>query len=289
MKPFFLISFLIAGLSLSGIAQQKPSADKINIMLMGSTHFGQEAFHKQGAAMDLFSADRQNEVADINNQIAKYKPDMILIEREPNEQHTVDSLYQLFKTGKMKFTDLDHGRAEQYQFGYSLAKKLDLPHIYGVDYYQSVSTRLFKDGKNLETFINSLNNLSLVGRTLDQQLKEQKLSLKGYLLQLNSPELYQLTYYNIYINPAKVTNGTFGKTDNSVDSTRIDKEHIGAEYISLFYKRELKIYSNILSVQQAHQGKRILVIMGQRHAAALTKLFENDPAYNLVPLSSYLK
>jgi len=124
---------------------------------------------------------------------------------------------------------------------------------------------------------------------LDQQLKEQKLSLKGYLLRLNSPELYQLTYYNIYINPAKVTNGTFGKTDNSVDSTRIDNEHIGAEYISLFYKRELKIYSNILSVQQAHQGKRILVIMGQRHAAALTKLFENDPAYDLVPLSSYLK
>jgi hypothetical protein len=289
MKPFLLISFLVAGLNLTGIAQQKTSPDKINIMLMGSTHFGQEAFHKQGATMDLFSTDRQKEVADINNQIARYKPDMILIEREPNEQHTVDSLYQLFNTGKMKFTDLDHGRAEQYQFGYNLGKKLGLSHIYGVDYYQSVSTRLFKDGKNLETFTNSLNEYSTMGRTLDQQLKEQKISLKGYLLRLNSPEIYQLTYYNIYINPAKVTNGTFGKTDDSVNSTRIDNEHIGAEYISLFYKRELKIYSNILSVQQAHQSKRILVIMGQRHAAVLSKLFENDPAYNLVPLSSYLK
>jgi hypothetical protein len=289
MKPFLLISFLIAGLSLSGMAQQKPSASKINIMLMGSTHFGQEAFHKQGATMDLFSADRQKEVADINNQIARYKPDMILIEREPNEQHTVDSLYQLYKNGKLQFNQLKYGRAEEYQFGFTLAKKLGLSNIYGVNYYQGVSTRLFKDGKNLETFTNSLNDYSTMGRTLDQRLKEQKLSLKGYLLRLNSPELYQLTYYNIYINPAKVTNGTFGKTDNSVDSTRIDKEHIGAEYISLFCKRELKIYSNILSVQQAHQGKRILVIMGQRHAAALTKLFENDPAYNLVPLSSYLK
>lgn len=289
MKPYLFILMLLTGLNSTGIAQQKSSPDKINVMLMGSTHFGQEAFHKQGATMDLFNADRQKEVADINNQIARYKPDMILIEREPNEQHTVDSLYQLFNTGKMKFTDLDHGRAEQYQFGYNLAKKLGLSHIYGVDYYQGISTRLFKDGKNLETFTNSLNEYSTMGRTLDQQLKEQKISLKGYLLRLNSPEIYKLTYYNIYINPAKITNGTFGKTDNSVDSTRIDKEHIGAEYISLFYKRELKIYSNILSVQQAHQGKRILVIMGQRHAAALTKLFENDPAYNLVPLSSYLK
>ena len=270
-------------------AQQNTAAGKINIMLMGSTHFGQEAFHKQGASMDLFTAERQKEIADINNQIAKYKPDLILIEREANEQHTVDSLYNLFKTGKLQFSQLKYGRAEEYQFGYTLAKQLGLTHVYGVDFYSGLSTRLFKDGKNLETFTNAMNAYSTVGRALDQQLKEQKISLKEYLLQLNAPELYRLTYYNIYINPAKVTNGTFNKLDNSVDSNRIDQEHIGAEYISLFYKRELKIYCNILSAQQAHQGKRILVIMGQRHAAVLSKIIENDPAFTLVPLSNYLK
>jgi len=131
MKPFLLISFLVAGLNLNGIAQQKPSPDKINIMLMGSTHFGQEAFHKQGTTMDLFSTDRQKEVADINNQIARYKPDMILIEREPNEQHSVDSLYELYENGKLQFNQLKYGRAEEYQFGFTLAKKLDY-HIFTV-------------------------------------------------------------------------------------------------------------------------------------------------------------
>ena len=289
MKPYHFIIILITAFSLNSNAQQKPVTEPTKVMLFGSTHFGQESFHKQGESMDLFSAARQKEVADINNQIAKYKPDLILIEREPSEQHTVDSLYQLYQDGKLQFNQLKYGRAEEYQFGYNLAKQLGLSHVYGVNFYQGLSTRLFKDGKNLEAFTNSLTNYSLRGRSLDEQLKERKLSLKGYLLQLNSPELYQLTYYNIYINPVRVTNGSFGKVDNTVDTTRIDKEHIGAEYVSIFYNRELKIFSNILSAQQTYQGKRILVIMGQRHAASLSKLFANDPAFTLVPLSYHLK
>ncbi|WP_345950388.1 DUF5694 domain-containing protein [Mucilaginibacter sp. PAMB04274] len=289
MKPLYSLLILLTGLVLPGFSQTQKPQDKISIMLMGSTHFGQEAFHKQGPSMDLFSAGRQKEIAAINNQLAAYKPDMILIEREPSEQHMVDSLYQLFKSGKLEFIQLEHGRAEQYQFGYNIARKLNLPRVYAVDFYTSVPTRLIKEGKNLEHFTDAMNAYSAIGRTLDGDLKEQKLSLKGYLLKLNSPQLYQLTYYNIYINPAKITNGSFGKTDQITDTARIDKEHIGADYISLFYSRELKIYSNILSVQQAYQGKRILLIMGQRHAAVLSKIFENDPAYQLVPISQYLK
>lgn len=289
MKTYFIVALLLIACLHTVQAQQSAQNNKTSIILMGSTHFGQTAFHTQGPTMDLFSAERQKEITDINNQLAKYKPDLILIEREPGEQHTVDSLYQLFTTGKLQFKDLEHGRAEQYQFGYNLARKMNLPGVYGVDFYQSVSTRLFKEGKNLEEFTNAMNAYSALGRNFDEQLKDKKLSLKNYLLALNTPKLYQLTYYNIYINPAKITDGSFAKVDETVDTARIDKAHIGAEYISLFYKRELKIYANILAVQKAHQGKRILVIMGQRHAAVLSKILENDPGYELIPLSHYLK
>lgn len=288
MKKLYLVASLLTFITPVLHAQTKP-AEKTAIMLMGSTHFGQEGFYKQDAAMDLFSESRQKEIADINSQLAKYKPDLILIEREPGEQHTVDSLYNLFNAGKLKFSQLKYGRAEEYQFGYNLAKQLGLKRIYGVDFYNGLSTRLLKEGKNLNQFAGGLAAFATMGRAADQQLKEQKLSLKGYLLKLNAPETYQLTYHTIFINPAKVTNGAFGKVDNTVDTTRVDKQHIGAEYISLFYNRELKIYSNILSAQQANQGKRILVIMGQRHAATLSKIIENDPDFKLVPLSSYLK
>jgi hypothetical protein len=289
MKQLYTLLLFIAGLSFAAFSQSQDQADKIDVILMGSTHFGQESFHKQGSTMDLFSPERQKEIAAINSQLAKYKPDLILIEREPSEQHTVDSLYQLFETGKLQFDQLKYGRAEEYQFGYKLAKQLGIKHVYGIDFYNGLSTRLLRDGKNIEKFNEALIKYSTFGRSLDQQLKDGKLSLKDYLLKLNAPETYQLTYCNLFINPAKVTNGTFGKVDETVDTARIDKSHIGAEYISLFYNRELKIYANILSVQQAHQGKRILLIMGQRHAAVLSKILQNDPDFNLVALSSYLK
>ncbi len=289
MKRLYTLFLLLTGLLPVAFSQTPTQTGKINVMLMGATHFGQEAFYKQGPSMDLFSPGRQKEIADINKQLAQYRPDMILIEREPSEQHTVDSLYNLYTSGKLQFAQLDYGRAEQYQFGYVLAKQLHLPQVHGVNFYSGLSSRLIRDGKNLDKFMEDLNKFSNLGRSLDQQLKDGQLSLKQYFLKLNAPETLKATYYNIYINPARVTDGSFGKTDNTVDTARIDKSHIGAEYVSLFYNRELKIYSNLLSLQQAHQSKRILLIMGQRHAAVLSKILENNPDFNLVPLSSYLK
>lgn len=285
---YTLYTVLTLAVSVS-FAQTKPD-DKVSIMLMGSTHFGQQQFYKQGPSMDLFSNSRQQEIADINKQLAKYKPDLILIETEPSEQHTVDSIYHLFKAGKLAFNQLDYGRAEQYQFGYNLARQIGLQNIYGADYSTSVSTRLFKDGKNLDRFVADMNAYSEFGRSVDQQFKDGKLSLKNYLLKFNSPEIYKLTYQMIYVNPVKVTNGSFGKVGgNVIDTSKVDKEHIGADYVSLFYSRELKIYSNILTVVKAQQAKRVLLIMGQRHASALSYIMANDDDFKLVPLSSYLK
>ncbi|MVN90297.1 DUF5694 domain-containing protein [Mucilaginibacter aquatilis] len=262
---------------------------KTNIMFLGCTHFGQEAFYKQAPSTDLFSSDRQKDVTEINRQLALYKPDLVLIECEPAEQHTVDSLYNLFKAGKLNFNQLNYGRAEAYQFGFNLAKASGLNHVFGVDYYNGLSTRLIKEGEGLQFFGEGLSAFSNFGRSVDKQLKDNVINLKQYLLKLNSPDTYALTYYTLFINPARVTNGAFGKLDASVDSAHVDKKFIGAEYISIFYNRELKIFSNILSVQQATKGKRILVIMGQRHAAVLSKIIENDPAFTVVPLSRHLK
>jgi hypothetical protein len=258
-------------------------------MLMGSTHFGQDAFYKQAQTMDLFSDARQKEVTQINDQLAKYRPDLILIEREPSEQHTVDSLYGLYIKGQLDLKKLWYGRAEQYQFAYRLGKQLGLQRLYGIDHYNGLSTRLLKNGKNIEQFNKGLQDYSTLGRGIDQQFKDGKLTLAQYLLELNAPQTYDITYHTLFVNPAKVTNGNFGKIDSSVDSAFIDHNYIGAEYISIFYNRELKIYTNLLNAIQQSGGKRVLVVMGQRHAAVLSKIMQNDPDIQLIPLSTYLK
>ncbi|RYZ23351.1 MAG: hypothetical protein EOO10_21090, partial [Chitinophagaceae bacterium] len=120
--------------------------EQTQLLFLGCSHFGQEGMYKGNPAADLFSADKQKEIAAVNASLARFKPDVILIEREPEEQAQVDSLYNAYRSGKLAFTDLSYGRAEQYQFGFALAKELNHQRVFGTDYYESVSNRMLTSG-----------------------------------------------------------------------------------------------------------------------------------------------
>ncbi|QHL86706.1 hypothetical protein GU926_04340 [Nibribacter ruber] len=300
MKKYFLFACALSVFSLQTKAQdiasllkkipKVPAKDKVQIMVLGSQHFGQENFYKNAPKADLFSNERQKEVDQINKLLLKYKPDMIMIENTPEEQSSVDSLYTLFKTGKIELKDIEYGRAERYQFGYNLAKQLHHDRIFGVDHYESVSNRILASGQNIDYYTNARLAFSAIGKELDEGFKAGTISLKEYLTFLNSPQVASLTYDLFYITPAKVRNSSFVDAPAQYhDSVHVSRQYIGAEFVSLFLERELKIYSNIVTTQLANKGKRLLVIMGQRHGAALPKIIANDPRYQVVPVSAYLK
>ncbi len=267
----------------------KYNGSKTEILLLGSTHFNQDNY-KNNPKADLLSPSRQAEVIALNRKLQSYKPDLVLVERTPEEQSSLDSLYALYRSGKMALQDLPNGRSEQYQFGFAVAKALDHKRIFGADYYESVSSRMLTEGSNIEAFKKGLDEFSQVGREADARFQNGSLSLTDFLLFINAPPVLDLAYRVMFLNPARVKNGRFTNPPAEyVDSACITPAYIGAEYISLFYERELKIYSNIVTKQLEQRSKRILLIMGHRHAAVLTKIFEEDPAYTIIPLGAVLK
>lgn len=290
MKIVFLPPLLLL-IGSGCFAQSTPSLppEKAQIMLLGSTHFGQEGMYKNSPNADLFSPKRQAEVAEVNERLRRFNPDLILIEREPEEQPTVDSLYALFKANRLKLSDLAYGRSEQYQFAFTLGKQLNLDRIYGVDFYNGTSTRILSEGRNIDVYLQALGQFSAKGREVDAQFKADSLSVNEYLRILNSSEILDLTYRTLFVAPARVRDGHFTKPDASIDTTRVDSRYIGAEFSAHLYRRELKIYSNIVTTQLARRKSRILVVMGQRHAAVLTRIFADDPEFQVVPVGSYLK
>jgi hypothetical protein len=275
---------------LAQVPTNLPAKEQTHILFLGCTHFGQEGMYKDNPAADLFSAAKQKEIVDINQQLARFKPDVILIEREPEEQGQVDSLYTAYRSGKLSFTDLSYGRAEQYQFGFALARKLNHQQVFGADYYEAVSNRMLNSGTNREAFQQGLDSFSAVGRKADKAFKEGSLSLKDFLLFLNTPSLLDWTYRVLFVTPLQIKNGAFTSPPAAyVDTAYVNKKYIGAEFVSLFMERELKIYSNIVNISGRQKAKRVLVVIGHRHAAALPKLFRNDPAFKVVDASAYLK
>ncbi|WP_400193759.1 DUF5694 domain-containing protein [Hymenobacter sp. B81] len=267
-------------------ARPKPT---VEVMVLGSTHFGQNSY-KNAPTGDLLSAPRQREVAEINRLLLKFRPDLIMIENTPEEQPGVDSLYALYQAGKVELKDLEYGRAERFQFGYQLAKTLGHPRIFGVDCYESVSNRILTQGDNIEEFQREAGKFSALGKEPDAAFRERNLPLKDFLVFLNDPAVLDFTYRVMFVNPARVQHGRFANPPAQyVDTAFVNPRYIGAEYISLFYERDLKVYSNIVTTQQREKGRRILVIMGQRHAAVLPKIFAHDPQYKVVPVGRYLR
>ncbi|UPL48192.1 DUF5694 domain-containing protein [Hymenobacter sublimis] len=271
------------------IANDKPK-EQTQLMILGSSHFGQEGFYKGFPKADLFSEQRQQEVAQLNKQLAKFNPDVIMIETTPEEQYSVDSLYTLYKTGKVELKDIPYGRAERFQFGYQLGKTLNHNRIHSADYYEAVSNRILTSGENFELYQTDAAKFSGIGKAAEARFKEGNATLKEFLLFINDPTVLDFTYRVMFVNPARVKDGKFTNPPAQyVDTAYVNKQYIGAEYISIFHERDLKIYSNIVTTQLREKGKRILLIMGQRHAATLPKIFANDPAYKLVPVSAYVK
>ncbi|MGI4870413.1 MAG: DUF5694 domain-containing protein [Janthinobacterium lividum] len=282
-----LLSLLQLAMPQAGVAQgtQPP---KIEVMVVGSDHLSQ-LYNKQPQS-DVFSPKKQAELAQVRTQLARFRPDFILVEAELKEQPRLDSLYTRYQQGQLDLSLLPTGRSERYQIGFALARELHLPSPQGIDYYAATSQSLLSTGTNLAAYTNDLKLLQATARPLRTLVQHDSLSLYDYLALANQPAMIALLHRTLFNTPAQVMNGTFtaGGT-NTVDLGQVDTEYIGAHFITLFYNRNLKIYSNLLRAQQRSQAKRVLVLYGLAHVGVLEELLAANPAYRVVPAATYLK
>ncbi|MBC6612875.1 hypothetical protein H8B15_18275 [Hymenobacter sp. BT507] len=229
-------------------------------------------------------------MAQVRAQLARFRPTIILVEAEPREQPQLDSLYALYQQGRLPLESLPTGRSERYQVGFALAKQLQLPSPKGVDYYAATSQSLLSTGTNIDAYTRELKQLQMTARPLKRLVQHDSLSLYNYLALVNQPEMIALVHRMQFNTPAQVMNGTFAaEGTNTVDLGTVDTQYIGAHFITLFYNRNLKIYSNILRAQQQSQAPRVLVLFGVAHVGVLQELLAANPAYEVVPATRYLK
>ena len=279
-----IIAILLAFQSSFGLAQQN---EKVEIMLVGFAHLSQMQNGTEAASM--FNPKKQQELEKITAKIAQFQPDAIMVELTPQEQQWADSLYKLYQNDKLDLKMFEYGAGETYQVGFRLANKLNLDHVYGIDFNSSTSQNLLKEGDHFEYFQEQLKKLQQTSRPLGKQVMENSLSLYDFTKKINEPEMLDLSYRAVFNFPAYVLNGDFDKDGiNYRELNSEEKRYAGAEYISLFFDRNIKIYSNILNTQLQTGSKRIYVMMGQAHIGILKDLLEDNPNYEIVDALAYL-
>ena len=246
--------------------------EKANVLVVGVFHFDYPGLDEYKTPpedqIDVLQEPKKSEVDELVAYIKKFKPTKIAIEANPNWNATE-------KLRKYNQGDFRDQRDERYQIGMRVASELGIDTLYQVNSYTLSRDLYKKDSVFLKTITGDVNwdyNDPLwkgfeEWLAYDDKLVS-KMNLTEYLKNMNSRESHQYGYGAYLL-------GGF-KTENNQ----------GADHLSIWwYNRNLRIFRNIIGITEGPED-RIMVLMGNGHAAILRQLFESSPAYEFVEFDS---
>ena len=287
IKYMVMALFLISFTESEPVKTTSEKTDKIQILLVGFAHWNKMQNGTETA--NMFSSAKQKQIELLTSKIQQFEPEAIMLEFSAEEQKAQDSLYDLYKCKNLDLETIEYGASETYQVGFRLAKKLNHDKVYGIDYFEMTSQSLLKSGKHIELFQQQLDKLKNTAGPMGKLVQEDKMSLYDFTKKINEPEMIELTHHLMFNLPAYVQNGEWDENGKGYrELSEVEKRYAGAEYISEFYDRNLKIYSNILNVQMNTGARKIYVMMGQAHIGVLKDLLEENPNYEIVDTMTYL-
>jgi hypothetical protein len=251
-------------------AQEKPATGaRIEVLVLGTYHManpGRDIFNTQ--ADDVLAPKRQDEIARVVAALRAFAPTKIAVEQDVGDQRMARA-YADYLEGKHELT-----RNEVEQIAFRLAKELGHKTVYGVD----------ADGEF--PYPRLVDYAKAHGRSqeLDALMSEVGDAVKAQSAYLASHTVLEtLLYMNADDKVAQdvgfyFRQAHFGEPWNWA----------GADLIADWYRRNLRIYSNVINVAQS-PGDRVLVIFGAGHLGWLRQIFGADPTVKVRQLAEFAK
>ncbi len=271
-KINFILFFLI--FQFSFVSAQ----EKVKVILLGTYHFnnpGNDMIKQKDR--NILSKESQQDLEEITNKIkaSAYKPDQIFVESNFNKKNELNANYQSYlKDQYHKFTDtIKRERLKRYyiegetfQLGYRLAKKLEHQELYPID-----------------SMIEMRFDILLKEVNANPALKEEFSKINASLSD-NCLEKSNLSDIFICINEKSNLDKNSGFYISFANKVMTNKDYLGSNLVTDWYKRNLVMYANIQNQLKPHT-KTILVLVGSGHAAILRQFFEVDKNFELVDLT----
>ena len=270
------MGMLLAGLFLFGqplAAQQPETQEPAQVMLLGSFHLANNNRDLINLPIeDVLAPHRQAELAQLVENLARWKPTRIVLEWDRSNQNSLDQRYQQYLNGELELT-----ANERDQIGMRLAKRLGHKKVYAVDWAEGAPgdqsdydflTWANENGEadRLTAFIeNAQSELHRRAETMRNQ------SIMDWYHDLNDPEMAAANHRQ-YFEIA-----TFG--DNTANP--------GAAWVGGWYARNLRIFNNISDLIEP--GERVLVLYGSGHIYHLDRFFRETEAAELIDPRRYLR
>ncbi|MGM5471327.1 DUF5694 domain-containing protein [Flavobacteriaceae bacterium LMO-SS05] len=260
--------------------EKEGSIEQTKVLTLGTFHFKFPNLDvvkiDDDDQIDVLDSTYQKEIELIVDKLAKFKPTILVIERQPEKQQTYDSLYAAYLNGEHKLT-----RSEEQQIGFRLAKRLGLNRLYCADAwgtdYEDVKKVVYENdtiakGKFMDYFYNNPDSILSPYRNEKKLFKTE--GILAELKRLNSAEYVKKGLGSYLIGIFKYET----KENNQ----------FGPDFVtSWWFNRNLRIFRNIQRIN-AKPEDRILVIYGAGHMNLLNIFFEASPEYKLLLVNDYL-
>jgi Family of unknown function (DUF5694) len=242
------------------------------VLLLGTYHMdnpGRDMMNLQ--VDDVLAPKRQREIAELVDDLARFRPTKILIEAEygnPDAQ----TKYSQYLAGKYEL-----GRDEREQVAFRLARKMNLSQIYGVDFPMDLDDKglnqLMKDDPDRTN--KTMQALGVDGAQemkKQQELLDRDTVVEFYRFQ-NSDEAIEHNhsfYFKYFVPLAEGTN------------------YAGADLVASWYQRNLRILNNIERIG-IQKNDRVFILFGQGHVKLLRDFINATPGFCVTETGSYLK
>lgn len=243
------------------------------ILLLGSFHFLE-------SSIDFYSSEIQNELDLITRKLLKFNPAVIAVEAAAKAQEYIDKSYEIFDLmdlqdrNKMQNETLGEiymfGQKypitynnESIQIGYRLGKMLAHSKVYAIDddTILNMDVMYNKPPSSLKEAMNALH------ADMNKHMNDTIVDMYKYY---NSEEWSKLNH-SIYIQANMIS---------------ASNNYAGAEMVTKWYERNLKIFSNIQRLADTY--RRIFIIYGAGHLKILRDLINADSNLKLIDAGKYL-
>ncbi|HYM00959.1 MAG TPA: DUF5694 domain-containing protein [Blastocatellia bacterium] len=273
MNMLFSLGILISLMAQSPASNQAKAAEArkpIQVIVVGTFHMdnpGQDMVNP--GIKDVLGARRQKEILEVVSRLQRFNPTKIALESTPESTKMQERL-DGYLSGSYSLTP-----DERDQIGLRLAKDGGLKKVYGVDFKMDLPMQETFDwaGKNgqgeaVEQIMTMVNQKLMPALNSDFIEKHSVLEILNKSNQREADELSN----QLYLMMLKI-----GK----------DSAYPGADTVSRWYERNLKIAANITRI--AEPGDRIVVIIGAGHGKLLREFLAGIPGIEVVPTGDYLK
>ena len=247
--------------------------ERAKVLVVGTFHFdypGLDALKEaEEDKIDVLQEPKKSEVSALVQYIRQFRPNKIAIEAHPR-----------WEAGR-KFREYRSGghrdqRDERYQLAMRIGLEEGLDTLFSVDANDMTDDLLALDSAYVQELARDFDFQSdadpysdLFRKWFEDDSKAvSKVPLLDYFKYMNAPESHRYGFGAYLVGDFKLG------------------EYRGADLIAAsWYNRNLRIFRNIQRITQGPQD-RILVVIGNGHAAILRQLFEASPEYEFVEFDS---